>query len=196
MWLRGDMAGKAVQLGVLGVALALAVSSKTKAQPAEVATCAPFDAWSKDNDAKGLNVRAVPGSRARIIGRVPGPDGPMASSMTVHGYRNGWFLIQSHESSELIPMSTVPLLTGEQRGWVSGLMLMLEVYDPDLRAAPRDDAPVIAQLRTENRQARSENPGVIVQRLLECRGAWKRVATNRGTGWVRETCGNPVTTCS
>lgn len=194
------MAVKARRHKVGGVVLALTmlapvVGDMAQAQHVEMTACAPFGAWSNDPDPKGLNVRAAPSANAKIIGRLPGPDGPMAASMTVYGYRDGWFLIQSHEESEPVPMSTVPLLTGEKRGWVAGSMLMLEVYDPDLRAAPRDDARVIAQLRTELRQARAENPGVSVTRLLECRGAWRHVATNKGTGWVRETCGNPVTTC-
>lgn len=175
-------------LASAGALAAVAVSAAGLARAQETVACERFDAWTLDRSARGLPVRAQPTRTARILGHLVDPEEGMSATLLIDGYRSGWFHIVAGDWKPTDP-------EGNATGWVEANGLMLDIYDPVLRASPAVDAPVSARLRETMLDTRTDNPGLEVRRLLECNGAWKRVSTNRGDGWARDTCGNSVTTC-
>lgn len=185
---QSGVTGRAASAAALSLAL-LVVAAPARSQ--ETIVCQDFEAWTLDRSKRGLAVRERPSGSARVIGHLADPEEGMAAMVLVTGYREGWFRIAADDWTPANRRKA-----GQPGiGWVPARSLMLDIYDPTLRAKPAADAPVAVRLRETLLETRTDNPGLKVHRLLACRDAWKRVSTNRGEGWARDTCGNPVTTC-
>ena len=81
-----------------------ALADKAATLPAGTVPC-DFGAYSIDRDPKGLNVRAEPSVKARVLGTLPPPfkvrrsdadepDDGYRTEFTIIGFKDGWFLIE------------------------------------------------------------------------------------------------------
>lgn len=172
---------------------------------AAAAPACNLSAYSTDTDRAGLNVRAEPSARARIVGVLPPPqDGPAADDepplpveMHIVAGRDGWVEIDHAEFGDYGLGEPGVVFTG--RGWVSGRLVSFDVQDPNVYAAPERVAEVIDA-------AAEDGEFINVRRVLSCTGEWAEVEGDITTdvsvrgrpvkGWVRDTCSNQVTTCS
>ena len=174
--------------------------------PAGIEPCA-IGAWSNDKDPKGLNVRAEPNAKAKILGIVPpprvmpkkydafGPE-PVKAEFKVIGYRDGWFLIDEIKAPGVpydapYPASLPKPFKG--RGWVAGNKVGAAPAFTGLPFGRLYKAPHV-EARHEMRTGGTDNP---FARVLSCSGAWGQVEAEGGKrGWVRGLCSNQATTCS
>lgn len=194
------------------VALALLSPARAVGLPPGTEPCEQ-DAWSIDTDPRGLNVRAEPSTKARVLGRLPppfryrsgadGPDGGYRTEFRIVGYRDGWFLIeaaeppgQRYESERTYPRRHPKPYAG--RGWIAASMVGAQYANGGTRmgglfAEPREDS-----VWTPARDASNEPIGVGVgpRRVLACKGPWALVESHDGArGWWRGLCSNQVTNC-
>ncbi len=73
-------------------------------------------------------------------------------------------------------------------GWVRGDQIGGQVLSGRLHAAPSG--------RSRSRPYGKAADGVIIRRMLDCRGYWVKIEADIGTGWVEGLCSNQVTTCN
>ena len=174
--------------------------------PAGVEPCS-MTAWSNDKDPAGLNVRAEPSAKAKVLGIVPpprvmpkkydafGPE-PVKAEFKVIGYRDGWFLIDEIKAPGVpydapYPASLPKPFKG--RGWVAGNKVGAAPAFTGLPFGRLYKAPHV-EARHEMRTGGTDNP---FARVLSCSGAWGQVEAEGGKrGWVRGLCSNQATTCS
>ena len=191
---------------VVAVALALLPGAAAQAGPqVETAGATPcsFEAWSRDPDPDGLNVRAAPRRDAPVIGRLPAPatggGDSYAVEFTVVGGRDGWFLIEDARFEEYAPGLARPVFGGP--GWVAANLTAFTINAAALQAEPRDDSDAVAQLMGTDASGGMWGPdSVEIAKVHGCRGAWADVTVKdpngRTTrGWATQLCSNQVTTC-
>ena len=166
------------------------------------ATICRMRAWSTDPDPEGQNVRAGPGTRYAVIGRLPPPqaagnDG-FATEVSIVGSRDGWFRIDAATVDNHVGDGE-PVAVFEGDGWVSGRLLGLSV-EGSLFAAPSRRAPLVLDLAEmpERRQG-PDYTGPELERLHACMGDWAEVEMTdfgrRVRGWTDDICASQVTTC-
>lgn len=141
-----------------------------------------------DPDPAGLNVRAEPSAKAKIVGNVAkDPDGTV---LNVTSSRNGWLKV-----SQASPMNADEY---ELDGWVSGRMTQtsLRCTDPEpeseqcfvsLRAGPSLEEKEVGRVSLDSNVT-----------VIGCEGEWVRAQTSAGEqGWLEPNaqCPNPVTSC-
>lgn len=169
---------------ILTILLA-AVSAVVHAQ-AEEASCS-LQAWVKDRDPNGLNVRDKPGTNGKVIATLKAGDGDDEIVVNVVGYSNGWIKISGGEK-----------IAGErvfdEIGWVSAKML-----ETGTRGSDRYEGPV--QLyAADNRRSKKVGtiPGDSLVQISGFKCGWLRVTHNGKSGWINglNVCGNPVTNCN
>lgn len=183
------------------------IASKAKGLPAGTVAC-DFGAWSTDMDPKGLNVRAEPSAKAKVLHRVPPPvlnsksmaeageSAPMHSDFRVLGYRDGWFLIDRVRAASVIERTRgASTARRSMRGWVSASHVgggfangdapgdrLYETPDPRGTYKKFDDGLI---------------GGVNPKRLLACNGGWVQVELVDGqTGWFRTICWSQMAICN
>ncbi|QCK87307.1 hypothetical protein E8L99_16855 [Phreatobacter aquaticus] len=167
--------------------------------------------WSVDADPAGLNVRAEPSARSRVVGIVPpawvapGRDGDAGQTyraeFRIAGYRDGWFLIRSikapgAEYGERYPRSRPQPHRGQ--GWVSARMVGAALANANLPVgqllqAPSRHAAVRPVRRTNGEPA---GAGDVIQRLHACSGGFGLIEIEGVRGWWSGLCSNQVTNCS
>jgi hypothetical protein len=134
-----------------------------------------------DQDLKGMNIRAAPSPKARVLKVVNGPN---SGTTTVRGYQGGWFRISAIAAAEEDSI----LFKGD--GWVHGSLLHVDVAsgDPNLYEGPSRRSPLIRHLT-------GDQQGVT---LVSCSGDWAQVRVGRTLGWLSAAgqCSNPLTTCA
>lgn len=170
-----------------------------------------LSAWSVDTDPAGLNVRAQPSARSRVVGRVPPPwtspgrDGDPGetyrSEFEIAGYRDGWFLIRSIkapgiEYGERYPRSRPQPYRGQ--GWVSARMVGAALANGGLPSGRLYQAPNRHSAAREVARADGEaiSTGDVVQRLHACSDRWGLIEIEGARGWWNGLCSNQVTNCS
>lgn len=170
---------------VLGVVLVPFAGAS--AAPLDTAGASQCEArgFSNDADPKGTNVRSAPRADASILRRLApririAPDTTTGVEFEIVGSKDGWLLIQE----------------GGERGWISGRLVGVTLASRPLRAAPRRDAPVLAQLSGENWGPDS----VGVSAVHGCFDKYVEVtATPVGgkplRGWSYWPCASQLTTC-
>ncbi len=180
--------------------------------PAGVEACS-LGGWSNDTDPKGLNVRAEPHAKAKILGIVPPPrrdkrtesefgDGPLKSEFAIFGYRDGWFLIGDIQAPGVryeVPYPRSAPKPFKGRGWVHAKMVGGALANGGLPIgqiylSPHADARAI-EVRDDdgNRISLDGTPFT----LQACSGWWGLVEFKGGKrGWWRSICSNQVTNCS
>lgn len=170
--------------------LALAASGAAEVTvPPDTVTCAA-SGWSNDGGSSGLEVRAAPNAAALIVARFVRRMEPELAGDRVEfaiiGYRGGWLLIEGASHGDYgDPPPAHPVYAG--KGWVRGSSVGGQALAGRFHAAPRADA--------RSWSYGAEPDALTIRRVLECRGRWVRVETDRGTGWLDGMCGNQVTTC-
>lgn len=192
----------------VGVVPALCMVFMAASQPAsaddpkDVASCT-ISAWSTDKDPRGLNVRAGPGTKAPVVGRLPPPlevEGEtFATEVSITGSKDGWLRISRAMQNDYIwDVKTKVVFEGE--GWVSGRYLGLLLNHGSLFGGPSLDSPVVATLSGTDADGNANGPdSFVVDRLRACRGDWVEVEGTflgaRLRGWAIGSCANQVTTC-
>jgi hypothetical protein len=167
--------------------------------------------WSVDPDPAGLNVRAEPSARSRVVGRVPPPwtspgrDGDpgetFRSEFRIAGYSNGWFLIRAITApgaayGERTPRNRPQPYRGE--GWVSARMVGGALAFGGLPAGELLQAPSRHAAMRPVRRADGEpvSTGDVIQRLHACSGGFGLIEIEGQRGWWSGLCSNQVTNCS
>jgi hypothetical protein len=170
-------------------------------------------AWSNDTDPKGLNVRAAPDAKARVLGIVPplwkmpkgrevfGPE-PVKAEFRIVGQKDSWFLIEKIAApgtpyGEAYPRHLPQPFKG--RGWVNGRMVGAAyahggLPEGRLYLSPHADAGFLdASDKSGNPISADGSPA----RILACSGWWALIETDTGQrGWKRSLCSSQVTNCS
>ena len=175
-----------------------------------------FGAWSVDKDPNGLNVRAEPSIKARVLGTLPPPyrlklggsentpDGGWLTEFRIIGFKNGWFLIEGakppgkdYEDEKRYPRSAPKPYAG--RGWVASNKVGASYANGATRMGGLFQAPFVD---AKWMPAQRELGGPIdtdggPKRILACSGLWGLVESQDGVrGWWRGLCSNQVTNCS
>lgn len=180
--------------------------------PAGVEACS-LGGWSNDNDPKGLNVRAEPHARAKILGIVPPPrrdkrteaefgEGPLKSEFAIFGYRDGWYLIGEIEAPGVryeLPYPRHAPKPFKGRGWVNAKMVGGALANGGLPTgqvfvSPHADARTIEVRGDDGNRMTLDGTSFT---LHACSGWWGLVEFKGGKrGWWRSICSNQVTNCS
>ncbi|WP_061026187.1 SH3 domain-containing protein [Bradyrhizobium sp. CCH5-F6] len=191
------------------------LAAKRAALPEGTEPCA-LGAWSIDKDPNGLNVRAEPSVKARVLGTLPPPyrlklggsentpDGGWLTEFRIIGFKDGWFLIEGaqppgkdYEDEKRYPRSAPKPYAG--RGWVAANKVGAAYANGATRMGGLFQAPFVD---AKWMPARHELGGPIEvdggpKRLLACSGYWGLVESHDGVrGWWRALCSNQVTNCS
>jgi hypothetical protein len=173
-------------------------------------------AWSEDKDPAGLNVRAEPSVKARVLGTLPPPyrlklggaentpDGGWLTEFRIIGFQDGWFLIENatppgkaYEDEKRYPRSAPKPYAG--RGWVAASKTGANYANGGTRMGGLFQAPCVDAKWT---LARRKLGGPLdtddgPKRILACSGYWALVESHDGVrGWWRSLCSNQVTNCS
>jgi SH3-like domain-containing protein len=162
-----------------------------------------FEGWSNDLDEKGQPLRAAPDPTATVVARLPPPVGvgldEVSVTVTVTGYRDGWFRIAEAGYSDEVQGVPVPRRVARATGWVPAGGVKALIAAKELKSQPAREAATVAALsgfRSEGGRRVGFGPdGVAVKRLLSCRGAWIEVETELGTGWVEKVCARQLGAC-
>ena len=161
--------------------LALMAFSAEPAIAAQGNITCNLSAFVADPDPNGMNVRAAPSTRARVLQVIPNNSSGVAA---VREQRGTWFRVTVITDAE----TDATLFRGE--GWVHSSLLGLEVAtnDPRLYGAPDLGSRLVATLIP------AETPVT----LIGCSGRWAKVSAANRIGWLSPAgqCSNPLTTCS
>ncbi|QOZ33338.1 SH3 domain-containing protein [Bradyrhizobium sp. CCBAU 53421] len=191
------------------------LAEKRAALPAGTEPC-DLGAWSDDGDPAGLNVRAEPSVKARVLGTLPPPyrlkmggsentpEGGWLTEFRIIGFKDGWFLIEgatppgkAYEDERRYPRNAPKPYPG--RGWVAANKVGANYANGGTRMgglfqAPYTDARWMpAQRKLGGALDTDDGP----KRIFACSGDWALVESHDGVrGWWRSLCSNQVTTCS
>ena len=154
---------------------------------------------------RGVEVRAAPSGESPVLLRLPDPipvgDQEVAVAFTVTGWVPGWFRIEeagyTDEVMSVAGGRRVPL---ERAGWVREGAVRTTVAGLELRAEPREGAPVSARLMGFQRMPGPvfvlHGPeGVALRGVIACRGAWAELDTEMGRGWTDTLCARQRSAC-
>ncbi|KYK43760.1 hypothetical protein A1D31_17170 [Bradyrhizobium liaoningense] len=191
------------------------VAAKRASLPAGTEPC-DLGAWSIDKDPGGLNVRAEPSVKARVLGTLPPPyrlklggsentpEGGWLTEFRIIGFKDGWFLIEGakppgkdYEDEKRYPRSAPKPYGG--RGWVASNKVGAAYANGATRMGGLFQAPFVD---AKWMPAQRELGGALdtdggPKRLLACSGYWGLVESHDGVrGWWRALCSNQVTNCS
>ena len=173
-------------------------------------------AWSDDRDPKGLNVRAEPSAKARVLGTLPPPyrlkmggsentpEGGWLTEFRIIGFKDGWFLIEGatppgkeYEDEKKYPRNAPKPYSG--RGWVAASKVGANYANGATRMGGLFQAPFVdaqwtpAQRKLGGTLDTDGGP----KRIFACSGHWGLVESHDGVrGWWRRLCSNQVTNCS
>jgi hypothetical protein len=165
------------------------------------ATACSVGGWTNDPDPKGLNLRAEPSAKSRVVARLPHLASPYGIEFRIVGFKDGWFLIEKAENPDYEQTAPKDQTIYGGRGWVSGTLITSSVASGDLRSSPRADAGVVLKLSGRLQDESYGPDSVKILRMIACQGGWTQVEVEdpptrtRHTGWVERLCSNQVTTC-
>ncbi|WP_377160738.1 hypothetical protein ACFJIX_13365 [Roseateles sp. UC29_93] len=135
-------------------------------------------AFVQETDPAGLNVRAAPHAKAKVLGKLvpvyvdPEQGYRTRAEVEVVASEGGWFLIRNaRDNPDMTGQAERPMYRGE--GWVSGSRLIVKSQATAGRAAPLRDAPVLMRLRdgdTFDSSAMMDG-----SRLAACQGKWAQL---------------------
>src|SRR5215216_959826 len=116
-----------MRMRAAAVILAMLACAAVHAQPARApgdgAVECRLEGWSNDLDEKGQPVRASPDANAAVVGRLPPPVSvgldELSVTVTVTGYRDGWFRVGEAGYSDEVQGVKVPRnRVVKATGWV------------------------------------------------------------------------------
>lgn len=184
-----------------------AISKRIGALPSGTEMCW-LSAYSIDKDPKGLNVRSKPAGNAPILGQLSPPlkdpdiGETLAKEVTIIGYRDGWFLIDTRIDEDdpkgSSSAKSVRKRWFEGRGWVNARMLGARTAHSGLGEHKLFAAPTPNAHWTVGRQKDGDpmNGDSEVARIHACSFDWALVDSEGGQrGWRRRLCSNQLTTC-
>jgi hypothetical protein len=173
-------------------------------------------AWSADPDPKGLNVRAEPDAKSKVLGTLPPPyklhmggsentpPNGWRTEFRIVGYRDGWFLVEGarppgiqYEDETRYPKAAPKPYAG--RGWVASSKVGASFANGYTRGgglfqAPHADAHWVP---AKNHHGNPLDGDSGPKRILACSGLWALVESHDGVrGWWRRLCSSQVTNCS
>lgn len=173
-------------------------------------------AWSWDRDPNGLNVRAAPSVKARVLGTLPPPyrlkmggsentpEGGWLTEFRIIGFKDGWFLIdgatppgKAYEDDRKYPRNAPKPYAG--RGWVAANKVGASYANGATRMGGLFQAPFVDAQWTpaERKLGGTLDTDGGPKRILACSGHWGLVESHDGVrGWWRSLCSNQVTNCS
>lgn len=182
---------------LLGFLLSLAAP----ATAAPIVACA-ISGWSADATPRGLNVRAAPSPRARVLDRLPpfvsDDDGDYGPGFRITGSSGGWLRI---EDARDVWGPGQPRPTFAGRGWVHGSLVRVAVQSRQGRGEPLSRAPVVV----DTGDAMLSEVGRVTG-VHDCRGRLAQVSyrvdpsakvrgRRSGRAWFGGICGEQRTTC-
>ncbi|MDO8981339.1 MAG: SH3 domain-containing protein [Afipia sp.] len=196
-------------------ALNAELQAKAKSLPAGTMPC-DLHGWSDDKDPKGLNVRAAPDAKSKVLGTLPppykfkakngsenAPDSGWLTEFAIIGYTDGWFLIEGAQppgkdyEGDAYPRNHPKPYAG--RGWVAASKVGAQYANGDTRMgglfqAPHTDANWMpAKTQFGNEISADGGP----KKVLACSGFWALVESHdKVRGWWRRLCSSQVTNCS
>ena len=191
------------------------IAARASTLPAGTVPC-ELHAWSIDKDPKGLNVRAEPSVKARILGTLPPPlrfkgrseavvqPYSWLTEFKIIGAKDGWFLIegatppgQKYEDKKSYPRNHPKPYPG--RGWVHASKVGANYANGQTRMGGLFQAPHIdakwtpAKDETGSPMDLERGP----KRIFACSGNWALVESyDNVIGWWRALCSSQVTNCS
>jgi hypothetical protein len=191
------------------------LGAKRASLPPDTEPC-NLGAWSEDRDPAGLNVRAEPSVKARIVGTLPPPyrlklggsentpDGGWLTEFRIVGFKQGWFLIEGatppgkqYEDETKYPRNAPRPYAG--RGWIAANKIGANYANGATRMGGLFQAP-FADARWTPAQRQLGGPLDTdggPRRILACSGHWGLVESHDGVrGWWRSLCSSQVTNCS
>jgi hypothetical protein len=154
--------------------------------------------YSTDLDPAGTNVRSAPRADASVIGRLAprtllGPGTYEGVEFEIVGSKDGWLLIQKPDPKSGLKLDAANAAEG--RGWISGRLVGVVLGNRSLRAAPRREGPVVADLLGSN----SGPDSFLVSIVHACDGKYLEVTGTWGgkplRGWSLSPCSNQLSTC-
>ena len=180
--------------------------------PSGITEC-NFDAFSKDHDPAGLNVRAEPDAKARVLGRLPPSinlNGYSSFGVTVIGYKKGWLLVE--QGFDAVPdprLTTQPRYFG--RGWVAANLMTTQLLRGKLKQLPNPASSDVIDLKDVRGEGPDDSWFVTPRHVLSCSGDWLHVEiglsplvkapartdgpTGAVRGWANGTCASQTTPC-
>jgi hypothetical protein len=193
---------------ILLAAAAMTACAAARAQPLrapEGTVECRFEGWSNDLDEKGQPVRAAPDAAATVVGRLPPPVSvgldELSVTVTVTGYREGWFRVSEAGYSDEVQGVKVPRnRVVKATGWVPAGGIKALIAAKELKAEPGREAATIAALSGFRVDPGGGRVGygpdqIAVKRLLSCRGSWVELETEFGRGWVEKVCARQLSAC-
>jgi hypothetical protein len=193
--MRDRLAGPTTLAAAFATALALA-GAPAQAAPVDTAgaTQCQVSGWAMDPDPNGTNVRSGPRGNAPVIGhlapsRKVGQGEYTAPQFDIIGSKDGWLLIRNPRPPT--DLKWEPGNAADGRGWVFAKLVGLRLASGPLRAAPRHDAAVLAQLK--------DTAGV--QAFYGCQGDYVDVTViplggRPLRGWTARPCRERFTACA
>lgn len=140
-------------------------------------------AFVQETDPAGLNVRAAPNAKAKILGKLlpvhvdPEQGYRTRAEVEVVASDNGWFLIRNaRDNADMTGQPERPMYKGE--GWVSGSRLIVKSQANVGRAAPLASAPEV--LRFRDGDTFDSSAMMDGGRLAACMGKWAQVEFSDG----------------
>jgi hypothetical protein len=173
------------------------------AQPLDTKGATPCEVggWAKDTDPKGTNVRSAPRADAPIIGRVAPmtritKDEIVGVMFEIVGSKDGWLLIRNGSDGGL---TFDKAHAADGRGWISARLVGTALRVPQFRTEPREDAPLVARLNSDDWQWGPWSVPVLA--VHSCSGTYIEVtAQPPGSkplrGWSSKPCPLQLTTCN
>lgn len=202
-----------ISIRVLGLA---ALAMLLPAAIAQAQNKCAMEAYTIDEDPKGINVRAAASAQAKVIGVIPVKK-DQDIGVTIAEESQGWFrIVKYHNFGTDKDVTLVGWVHGSRLG--SSLQMMESQRGAlQLREGPseRNKTPVLLKweageemklkrLTAELPGGKSEIidwekiKGAATAVLLGCRNDWVRIRVHKYEGWVHGNalCGSPVTTCN
>ena len=135
-------------------------------------------AFVQETDPAGLNVRAAPNAKAKVLGKLvpvyvdPEQGYRTRAEVEVIASEGGWFLIRNaRDNADMTGQAERPMYRGE--GWVSGSRLIVKSQAASGRAAPLRDAPELMRLRDGD--TFDSSAMMDASRLVACQGKWAQL---------------------
>jgi len=172
-----------IGLALIGAAAAASGVASKRASAAGGRIACNVTALADDPDPNGVNVRARPTTKSRVIAQLRNRragGGKLDVRVSVRGQQGGWFEIAGASGGRV---------AFRGRGWVHGSRLAVQLRGgAALRASPRPNAKVVAKA-----PGRESFP-----KISGCAGRWVRVRRGGTSGWVsfNDYCAATETTCS
>ena len=167
-----------------------ALGDKAAALPAGTVPC-NLGVYSSERDPKGLNVRAEPSVKARVLGTLPPPFKIRRSDADQPDAKP-----PDKECEPDRPLKFPKVYAG--RGWVAANKVGASFANGGARHGGLLQAPHVDArwTRVTDRHGNEIGPDSSPDRILTCSGLWALVEKNGVRGWWRNLCSNQVTNCS